>query len=319
MNLKPILKTIRNAKSILISTHANPDPDALASELAMALFLKAQGKKVFIVNEEPVPNRFAFIPAVELIYAHKNFKKIDYDVAVVLDCGELERVGNVFKLIDRRKPLINIDHHITNDTFGTLNFVKPAASSTAEVLFELLKAGRCVMTKEIAVLLYLGIMTDTGSFRYENTSSYTHAIVSELLKFKFSIPVLYQKLYESVPLSDLKYFTKVVSNFESLYGGQVICVELPRKVVKKFSHDFDLRDKIFGFLRTVKNVEVIAIFTEDKPGRTRVNLRSQSHVNVAGLAHHFQGGGHSRASGCLVHANIKTAKRKLLKELKKVL
>ncbi len=319
MNLKLILKTIHNAKTFLISTHTNPDPDALASELALALFLKAKGKKVFVVNEEPVPSRFTFIPAVGLIHAHKDIKKVDYDAAVVLDCGEIERVGSVLKLIDRRKPLLNIDHHITNDKFGTLNFVKPAASSSAEVLFELLKAGKCKLTREIAVLLYLGIMTDTGSFRYENTSSYTHAIVSDLLKFKFSTSALYQKLYESVPLSDLKYFTKVVSHFESLYGGQVICVELPRRIVKKFSQDFDLRDKIFGFLRTIKNVEVIAIFTEDKAGKTRVNLRSQSRVNVARLAHHFQGGGHSRASGCLVQANIKSAKRKFLNELEKVL
>ena len=166
MNLNPILKTIRNAKTFLISTHVNPDPDALASELALALFLKAQGKKVFVVNEEPVPSRFAFIPAVELVYSHKELKKVSYDAAVVLDCGELERIGSVLKLIDRRKALINIDHHITNDTFGTLNFVKPAASSTAEVLFELLKAGKCCLTKEIAVLLYLGIMTDTTIFYF---------------------------------------------------------------------------------------------------------------------------------------------------------
>ena len=319
MNYLAIQKTIHKAKKILISTHVNPDPDALASELALALYLKAKGKKVFVINEEAVPHRFTFLPADKLLRPLKNLKRIDYDAAIILDCGELDRIGKVRTLLRPGKPVINIDHHITNDMFGTHNLVVSSASSSSEVLYDFLKRGGCRFSRDMAMLLYLGIMTDTGSFRYENTSAHTHAIVSDLLKFKFSVPTLYKKLYESVPLKDLKAFIQVVAKFQSLFGTKVACIELSKKILSKFSQDFDLRDKIFGFLRTSKSVEVIIIFTEDKAGITRVNLRSQSRVDVARLAHHFKGGGHSRASGCLIRASMKKAKRQILKELKKVL
>lgn len=319
MSLKRILNTIRRNKVFLISTHVNPDPDALASELALSIYLKALGKQVYIVNEEPVPRRFLFLPGAPQIRSLPKNAKILYDAAIVVDCGDLNRVGGVKKIISLDKPLINIDHHITNDTFGTLYWIYPQASSTAEVLFELFKKSQARITRDMAILLYLGIMTDTGSFRYESTGSRTHAIVSELLKFKFSISELYQKLYESVPLNDVKMFTRVVSHFDSLLGGRVICVELRKGIVAKFSQDFDLRDKIFGFLKTIKEVEVVFILTEDSTKKTRVNLRSQGKVDVARLARRFKGGGHSRASGCLMEDNLGKAKQKILKELKKVL
>src|SRR3989338_11316890 len=319
MSLKKILDTIKKNKTFLISTHVNPDPDALASELALAIHLKAQGKQVYIVNEAPVPARFLFLPGIRRIRALSKNLKVPYDVAIVLDFGDLERAGRVKKIISPDKPLINIDHHVTNDAFGSLRWVYPKASSTAEVLFELFTYTRARITRDMAILLYLGIMTDTGSFRYESTGPRTHAIVSELLKFKFSISVLYRKLYESVPLNDMEMFTKVVSHFDSLLGGKVICVELKRGVVARFSQDFDLRDKIFGFLRTIKGVEVVFILTEDGRKKTRVNLRSQGKVNVARLAHHFNGGGHHRASGRLIENKIQGAKRKILQELRKVL
>ena len=319
MSLKTILRTIKNAKRFLISTHVNPDPDALASELALALCLRSHRKQVHVINEETVPSRFMFLPAVKMVRPRDKIRSLAYDVAVILDCGEFERIGNVAELIDPDKPVINIDHHITNDKFGSHNLVKPKASSTSEVLFDMLKGGHFGLTRDIALLLYLGIMTDTGSFRYENTSAHTHAIVSELMRFKFSVAELYKKLYESVPMADLKSFTEVVTNFESLCAGKVACVELPKRIVTKFSQDFDLRDKIFGFLRTVKEVEVIVILTEDKPGKTRVNLRSQSRVNVAKLARYFKGGGHSRASGCLIDSGMREAKRRVVQKLKEVL
>ena len=115
-----------------------------------------------------------------------------------------------------------------------MNLVDPQASSTSEVVYHLLHRAEFAITKDIAMLLYLGIMTDTGSFRYDNTSSHTHRIVSELLKFNFSVNRLYQKLYEAIPFKELKYFTEVVSNFDLLYGGKVVCLKLSQKIFGKF-------------------------------------------------------------------------------------
>jgi len=317
MSLNNILKVIRKNKSFLISTHVNPDPDALASELALALFLKFLHKEVRIVNEEAVPRRFKFLPKVHLIGLYNAHDRRNYDVVIILDCGDLDRIGQVKKLINPRKMIINIDHHVTNDRFGHLNWVKPGGSSTAELLFDLLKQFKCPLTKDMATLLYLGVMTDTGSFCYETTSSHTHAVVSELLKYKIPITELYRKLYESVPLNDFRLFSKVVGHFETFFGRKVACIELSKKIFSKFSQDFDLRDKIFKYLRTIKGLEVVVILTEYKPSLTRVNLRSQGSVDVAKIAHRLNGGGHSRASGCILEENLSGARRKILLVLKK--
>ena len=312
-----IHKIIRDHKRFLISTHVTPDPDALASELVMALYLKSIKKEVSIINADAVPERYKFIPASGMIHKIGDRRHPDYEVAIVVDCGDLNRIGPVKGLLNPEKPLVNIDHHVTNDKFGNLNLVISHASSTAEVIYGLLEATGFKLTRPTAILLYLGIMTDTGSFHYDNTTARTHEVVSRLLKFKFSVSEIYKKLYETVPLNDLKYFTKVVSQFDMAFDGRVIFLELHKSMANKFSQEIDLRDKIFKYLRTIKGIEAIVILTEQDKKRTKVNLRSQGKFDVANLALHFGGGGHKKASGCVVSGNFKQAKQKLLAEIKK--
>jgi len=316
---KKIIEIIKKNKIFLISTHVNPDPDAICSELALAEYLRSLGKQVFIVNEMETAKRLNFFPGAKLIRPLKLIKKLTYDVAFILDCGDLERIGKVTKLIDPSKPLVNMDHHITNDSFGAVNLVNIHLSSTAEVLFDFLKFAGCKMTKGLATNLYCGIMTDTGSFRYENTSSKTHQAVAELLKFKINVNDLYNKIYETIPLDDLKGFTQILSRFETYSRGRIVCVELKKKWIGKLSDDFDLRDAIFKFLRSISGVEVIFIMTQIRRGLTRVNFRSLNYVDVAKIAHSFEGGGHQRASGCTLNKNPKETKTILIREINKVL
>jgi phosphoesterase RecJ-like protein len=316
---KTIAKVIGRNQAFLISTHVSPDPDALSSELAVAYYLNARGKTVHIINEESVPQRYTFMPGTSMIKKYSDRKKWPYDVAIIVDCGELSRIGKVENLIDLDKPVINIDHHVTNTNFGDVNLVIRKASSTAEVLYELLKSWRAKITKNMAINLYLGIMTDTGSFRYESTSSRTHQIVGELLKHKFSVTQLYKRLYESIPLADIKNFTNLLSSFESHCQGRVVFVELPRRMVARFSQDFDLRDKIFQYLRSIRDVELVAIFTEHQTTVTRVNFRSQGHIDVSKLAHSFDGGGHKQASGCVINDDLNGAKNKILFRVRSLL
>lgn len=319
MNWAKAIKTIQEHKTFLVTTHIHPDADALASQLAMALYLKGLGKKVHIIHAEHVPARFDFIPAIGMIRTFKKGERLDYDAAVVLDCGDLNRMDKVKSLLHQGKVIVNIDHHVTNDFFGTLNYVDPKASSTAEVLFDFFKKSHFQLTKNVAVLLYLGIMTDTGSFRYDSTSAHTHLVASELMRFKFSVSDLYRKMYERIPLHDLKLLTKVINRFERLYDGRVVCIEMRKKTMEQFSPEFDVRDKIFTFLRAIKGVEVIIILTEQGSKVTRANFRSQGdRMNVADLASFFRGGGHRKASGCTIPANLKEAKKQMLAQLKKI-
>ncbi len=317
--MKKVIETIKKNNKFFISTHINPDPDALCSELAMAGYLRSMGKKVVIINEEDVLDRFHFFPGIKQVKGLRGKKRIQYDVAVVVDCGDLSRIGRVKRLLHPGKPLINIDHHITNDFFGTLNLVLPKFSSACEVLHGLFVKDKVTLTKDMAFCLYTGIMTDTGSFRYSNTSSHTHQIVGELRKFEFSAVSIYKQIYETISLNDSKKFTKVLSRFDTLCDGKIICMELSKKVIGRFSEAFDLRDALFRFLRSIDGVEVVVICTEFKFNKTRVNLRSSGRVNVAKLAHHFNGGGHHDASGCQIEGNRTQARVKILKEIKKVL
>jgi len=318
MSMNNVIKCIKQHKTFLISTHVHPDPDALCSEMAAYYYLRSIGKKVHIINEETVPSRLKFLAGTSMIRAFKEALRTRFDAAIIVDCGTLERIGKVSRLITEKTAIINIDHHITNDYFGSVNLVRPKASSTAEVLFDLLKAGHCKLNDRIAMHLYAGIMTDTGSFRYENTTARTLRIAAELKEFNFSTLKLYQQLYEVIPATDMKYFTKVASSFELHFNNKAVFVVLDDDVQSNFSEDFDLRDTLFKLLRSIKDVQVVAIFTQSEKNQTRVNFRSSGRVNVAKLAHALNGGGHHNASGCMIDRNMKQAKAEVLGRLKRL-
>ncbi len=320
MNFAKILKTIKVHKKFVVTTHISPDADAISSQLAMAIFLKKLGKKVHVINAEALPPRFKFMPKSAWIKPVSRKMKLDYEVMIVVDCADLGRIDKVKELVYDKNLIINIDHHLTNDHFGHINYVDAKASSTAEVLYDFLKQAKVSLTKDMAMLLYLGIMTDTGSFRYDSTTRHSHAIVAELMRFDFSVSSFYRQLYEQVPLRDVEMLVKILPDFEAFHNARVLCVTMTKKKLDQFSPEFDVRDKIFSFLRAIKGVEAIIILTECEPNLTRANFRAQGNrVNVAELAAHFKGGGHRKASGCIIEAGLTGAKQKILTQLEKIL
>jgi phosphoesterase RecJ-like protein len=317
MSWEKVKKLIKSRDDFVITTHLNPDPDALCSELALYIGLKKLDKKVQIINDEPLPERFAFLPSARRIKGYQAHMKIGNRALIVLDCGELNRIGKVSQIIKPDTLIVNIDHHVTNDDFGQINVVDQLASSTAQMIYELYKTFKIPLSRDSALCLYTGIMADTGSFVYDNTSAQTHATVAHLMEFDFSAYEVYRQLYEQVPLEDLKSLNKVVSRFDALYGDKVIVVDLKKRTFKKFSESFDLRDKIFKTLRTIRGSEVHVIFSEEKWNRTRVNFRSSGKVNVAKIARHFEGGGHKKASGCTLDKDFKSTKSIVLNHIQK--
>ncbi len=304
-----VIQAIVAQKTFLVTTHVNPDPDALGSQLAMGIFLHTLGKKACLVNEERVPKRLLFLPGASQIKTATTVKSINFDVAIILDCGELDRIGKVRHLIPPGKKIINVDHHITNNYFGDLNLIQPKACSTAEMLYTLFLKANHRFTKDLAFNLYMGLMTDTGSFRFENTTARTHQICADLMRFRFSVTDAYRRIYASIPPKDLKEFTKLISRFDILFNGRVVAIKLSRKILSRFSEQFDLRDTIFQFLRSMGGIDIFVIFAEIGHSKTRINLRSTEKFNVAALAKDFQGGGHQRASGCTIGKGMKEAQK----------
>ncbi len=308
-SFKNVLAVIRRHRKFLVTTHHNPDADAVSSALAMALFLKSMAKKAYVLNEDACPQWLKFLPGTSQFKKASDIKQLDYEVALVLDCGDLKRVGSVSRLIEKGKPLVNIDHHVTNDHFGSINVVAAKASSTCEMIFDLLREANAPLNKNVATLLYAGIMTDTGSFRFENTSAHTHAVAEQLMAFKLSASELYDRLYVGIPVMDMKRFTDVIHRAKLLDSNRVFCVSLPKRVVDRFSKSFDLKEKLFTFLRSVEGIEVVVILTELHPKEVRVNLRSQKDFDVAKLAQGFEGGGHKKAAGCKIYQPLAQAQK----------
>jgi phosphoesterase RecJ-like protein len=314
-------KALRMYKSFIVTMHVNPDPDAVCSAMAMALFLRSRGKKVRLFNADPCPRWLDFLPRVQLYEQYRESEHSSFvpDAIVVLDSGDLGRIGQVARAAVKGVRIVNIDHHVTNARFGHYNLVRDRASSTSEMLWELFKREKYRMTRDVAMLLYLGILTDTGSFGFDCTSARTHEAVAGLLRFKFSVSDLYRRVYETLPRQDLKPFLSFMNRLELFCDDQVACLSIKRRDVEFFCDDFDLKDKVFTFLRAVKGLKVIVLLTELEKGKVRVNFRSRGALDVAKLAGKFKGGGHRNASGGFVDGDMPAAKARVLAAVKKEL
>ncbi len=321
MSPEKIVEALKHFRIILISSHHNIEADALTSELSLALILKSMGKKVFIVNQDFVPPLYLFLPGIKSI---QNINKIKpnfkFDAAVILDCSNFDRIGEVKDLIYEDKPIFNIDHHRANEHFGSFNWVRPTASSTAEMIYELFKITNTKINKQAAILLYAGIMTDTGSFRFENTTSHTHKVISELMKFKIPSKDIYHKIYECFPADEMRRFCNIIKDFKIDKTKRIAWIELKAGMFDEQKSKIDLNDAVFNLLRSIDTVEVAAIFREsENKDSLRVNFRSQGKVNVGQLAYSFGGGGHRAASGCVIRGSFNIVKQRVLNKIKALL
>ncbi|MBI4982012.1 MAG: bifunctional oligoribonuclease/PAP phosphatase NrnA, partial [Candidatus Omnitrophica bacterium] len=222
MSLKKVAAAVRKHKTFLISTHVNPEGDALGSELGFYMLLKKLGKTGIIINEDDVPYGYDFLPGLENIGKYRdNIKNLKFDCFVVLDCSDLKRTGEVYRINKENKPVINIDHHISNQNFAAINWVDAHASSASEMVFGLYKEMGVSFDEESALVLYVGILTDTGSFRYSNTTSYTHKAAAELLKFNLNVPQIYKNAYENIPYEDMRLLSKVLPTMKRVSSGKI--------------------------------------------------------------------------------------------------
>ncbi|MBU0503087.1 MAG: bifunctional oligoribonuclease/PAP phosphatase NrnA [Candidatus Omnitrophota bacterium] len=320
MSLKKVSEVIRNNNSFLITSHTNLEGDALGSELAFYRLLRAKGKRAVIVNEDSLPYGYDFLPGNKVIHKlNHNLKNINFDVFVALDCSDLKRPGEVYKLNNAHKPILNIDHHISNTKFGDINWVDPKASCCCEMVYKIYKELSVALDKESALCIYVGMATDTGHFRYTNTNSVTHSIVSELLKYNVDVSRVYRYLYGDVPFSDMQLVSGVLKSVTRESDGRLIWFEMTKLMLKGHKKIvIDLGDYILSFGRRIKGAEVVVLFKENlsNDGQVRVNFRSHGKVDVNMIAKAFGGGGHFTASGCTIKGSLDSVKKRVLQKIK---
>lgn len=319
MSLKKVVECVRKYNNFLISTHTSPEGDALGSELAFYQLIKKLGKSATIINDDNTPCCYNFLPGKENI---KKFKRsargIKFDCFVVLDCSDSTRTGQVYRLnLKPHKPVLNIDHHISNQMFGDVNWVEQDSSCCSEMIFKLYKELRQSLDNDAALSLYVGIFTDTGSFRYANTTAFTHKVVSELLKYNIDIRGIYKNIYEDIPFQDIKLLVKILPAVKRKAKGKIVWFQIERNVLRKKKIFLDLTDSLLSFARSIKDTEVAVLFKENFGAKNEVsvNLRSQGKVDVNKIALFFGGGGHKTASGCTIKGDINSVRRMVLDKI----
>jgi bifunctional oligoribonuclease and PAP phosphatase NrnA len=321
MGLMNVVKTIkdRNNRSFLVTSHQNMEGDAIGSMLALSELLKAAGKKVILLPPENMPDIYNFLPDSSKVKLRKDLRGIKYDVACLVDCTDLDRLGQVKSGIYSTRPILNIDHHISNTNFGSVNWVDPHMSCSGEQIYHLFKKMALPINKRAALYMYIAILTDTGSFRYSNTTAMTHEIAAELISLGVNPLNVYRKIYEEISPSSLSLLSSVLSTLNTASSGRIAWIRITRSMLKRHSSGLDDTQDFVNFPRAIKGVKISIVFKETKKGVIKAGFRSNDGFDVNRIARHFGGGGHTSASGCTLKGTMGEVERAVLIKAKAAL
>lgn len=299
---------LQNDQFLLVN-HVNPDGDATSSLLAMGLILEKLGKQVVMANEGSTPQKFSFLPGAEnILNASTNPRKNRFQNIITCDCADFSRVGSLKEWFADDYQLLNIDHHPTNDGFGSLNLVQNRAAATAEIVYDLMKKLQFECFPALAKCIYTGLMTDTGGFRYSNTTSHVMEIASDLLAYEVKPNEIADRVLESITRAHLELLKKALTTLEISEEGRMASLSVKvEDMIETGALPEDL-DGIVHYARNIEGVEVGILYKEQKDGKVKVSLRSRDYVNVADIALSFGGGGHIRAAGCTFYGTLEEAR-----------
>jgi phosphoesterase RecJ-like protein len=315
--IRDVLKAVSEAKTILLTTHVNADGDGTGCQAAMAEWLRGQEKDVWIVNPSPFPESFTFLLGGRECLLDPGSRKArevaeGADLAMVLDTGEVPRIGRVMELI-RDLHTVVIDHHpLGPEPIQGVSYRDPDASATGELLFDLFHEAGTGWHSLLAQGLYVAILTDTGSFRFSNASPRAHRVVAELLSMGVDPEKTHRRVYGAFPLRKLRLLQASLGELEMDPEGRVAWMTVPAGAYDSLSATSDDIEGLVDYPRNLKGVEVGLLFRETAKGATKVSFRSNGELDVNALARGFGGGGHVKASGALVDGPLEEVRPRVL-------
>jgi phosphoesterase RecJ-like protein len=309
--LNKIIGIINNCQSFLITSHVRSDGDAIGSEMAMYQMLKHMGKIAVVYNQDETPGNYRFLPGTEeIVHTLPDLER--YEVAVVLDCSDLERIGDEASRIVAVKRIINIDHHISNGNFGGFSYVDHQASSTGELLYRLIKAMGVDFTKDMATSLFAAILTDTGGFRYRNTKKDTLVASGHLIEKGADPQWISENIYESNPPSKIRLLTRALETLTFDWSKKVGCMVVSRRTLEDTGALMEHTEGFVDIPRSIQGIEVSILFSEVSDQYFKLSLRSKGKVNVERVARTFGGGGHINAAACQIEGDLETIRQRVL-------
>jgi phosphoesterase RecJ-like protein len=308
----------------LLSTHINPDGDAIGSEVAFARLLRARGKQVRVLNDSPTPRAFAWLgleaPVEEYTEELAETRFAEADALVVLDTGNRQRIGRLANHIDRHAIAVAVvDHHVTHDGFGQVNVIEPACAATAVLVFELMQEAGVSLDSVAAEALYVGLATDTGHFRYSNTDARAHRMAADLVELGVDAAEVSARVHQSAPPGRLRFFGEALATLEMRHGGQLVVIEVGPEQFERHGLVGADTEGLVDMPRSIEGVEAVALFSEVEPGKVKVSLRSTGRVNVDGVCSRLGGGGHPHAAGVQLRGSREQARARILPELERLL
>ena len=296
---------LKAAKKLVIVSHVSPDGDTLGSSLALMHALCMLGKEVIMNVDDDISTVYSFLPGIAEYRRFAPEESVDADLLVIVDASSADRAGNALDVV-KSPAVLNIDHHKTNTRFADYLYLDSDAAATAEIIYSLLLEMGIKLTRDIATCIYEGIYTDTGSFKYSNTTSNTLKTAADLLKYGVN-PSLISDNMELKSRSQVEMLRKVLETLTFLKDGKIAYIEIPLEL---YDHNVET-DTFISYPRYVEGVEIALLFKQVEANLTRVSFRSKE-IDVAKVALSFGGGGHKKASGCSIYAPLKEAEKVIL-------
>ena len=309
-----IIEALKNGNRLVIASHVNPEADAVGSVIALGMALESIGKQPYLYNASGVPRNLRALPKADVTSTQLPTWKPD--MLVVLDCGDLGRIGDEAAQTYKDVPvIINIDHHPTNDGFGHIQWVDPKSSSTGEMVAGLIDEMGINWTPEMATWILAAIIADTGSFRFSNTRAQTFYTAGKMLSYGAKPEVVTRNLYGNMPEKVLKLLVLVLGTLDVDRKRKIAVIQATLDMFKKTGTDSEDVDGFIDYPRAIEGIEVSALFRENNSGEYKVSMRSNGAVDVGAVSLVFGGGGHARAAGFTIKGSFEHAKQKLVEAL----
>lgn len=303
LQLEEVANLIKKYRHIVLTAHINPDGDAVGSLLALMHCLTDLHKKVTCLIDDDLPSNFKLMPGWEKI-SRPHHVIDDADLLIILDSSDLERIGRVKDIV--QAPILNIDHHISNNGFADYLYLDEKSAATGEIIYQLIPFMKTKLTKAMAICLYTAIATDCGFFRYANTTEKTMNIGAELIRCGVQPNHISEEL-EKRPLSSLKILAKVLDSLEIFANGKIACITVTPEILAQC----DSTEGFIDFARIVEGVDMAIMVKYADESACRISMRSKN-TDVSTIAVGFGGGGHIRAAGCTLKYPLEKAKTIIL-------
>ncbi len=295
-----IVRQIKAGQRFLVCAHASPDGDAIGATLGLMLGLEKLGKQVVAYNADGVPDTFRFLPGADRVLTDLEDQP-DFDAVFVLDAGDLSRTGD--PVAERAPVLINIDHHPGSD-FGDICYLDTEAAATAVLIYRLLKACDLTLDLDIALPLYTGLLSDTGSFRYANSNPEAFAVGGQLVELGIDPWQVASALYESQPPERMRLLSQVLATLYIAPDGKHASVSMSLEMLEETGALPEHTDGFVNYPRAVSGVEVAVFFRQVETEKVKIGFRSRGNIDVGGLAKKLGGGGHKNAAGAHIDGTL---------------